>query len=251
MGNLARIFGTGNLHPRENFRAEAALVLSSELIIDCDGCSSFLLDLRGTFSGTIEVSGCSTVDNAIYTVIPVVPVNTNSRSYVASVVGAVPGVWEGKCGGYSRIRARCTALTSGTFLANLSANNSILDDALNRMVTTSIVTTVSVSAGAAATLTLPLAAGLKHYITYLRIAKFAAATLTAAAAPMTITTTNLPGSLAFSFPADAAPQGSLFPIQEDFAYPVAASSQGTNTTIVAPATTNVIWRMTAGYYLAP
>jgi hypothetical protein len=250
VGKLSKQFSAGNLHPRENYAAAASLVLNGELIIDCDGCSSFLLDLRGTFNGTIEVSGCSTLDGATYTATPVVPVNTNSRSYVASVVGTAAGLWEGKCGGYTKIRARCTAFSAGPILVNLTACNGVLDDSLNRSTTQLLVTTTAV-AGAAATLTLPAVTGLKHYLTYLRIVKFAAATLTAAATPVIVTTTNLPGSLAFSLQADAAAQGSLFSFQEDFSYPLAASSQGSATTIVAPATPNIIWRMTAGYYVAP
>jgi hypothetical protein len=75
--------------------------------------------------------------------------------------------------------------------------------------------------------------------------------LTAAAAPVTVTTTNLPGTLAFSFAAEALPQGQIDRWREDFSYPLAAAAQATATTIVAPATTNVIWRVTAGYYVAP
>jgi hypothetical protein len=250
VGNLAKLSSVGNLHPRENYRAAASLVLNGELIIDCDACSSFLLDLRGTFNGTIEVSGCSTVDGATYTAIPVVPVNTNSRSYVALVTGTAAGLWEGKCGGYTKIRARCTAFSSGPILVNLIACNGVLDDSLNRSTTQLIVTTTA-AVGVAATLTLPAVTGLKHYLTYLRIVRFAAALLTAGATPVLVTTTNTPGPLVFSLAADAAAQGTIFSYQEDFSYPIAASAQGSATTIVAPATPNVMWRLTAGYYLAP
>jgi hypothetical protein len=81
--------------------------------------------------------------------------------------------------------------------------------------------------------------------------RFASALLTAGATPVLVTTTNIPGSLVFSMPADAAGQGSILTYQEDFSYPIAVSAQGTATTIVAPATPNVIWRVTAGYYVAP
>jgi hypothetical protein len=66
-----------------------------------------------------------------------------------------------------------------------------------------------------------------------------------------VTTTNLPGTLAFSFPADAAAQGTVDRWREDFAYPIASNAQNAATTIVCPATTNVIWRITAGFYVAP
>jgi hypothetical protein len=88
-------------------------------------------------------------------------------------------------------------------------------------------------------------------LTYIRILRNASAALTAGAAPTVVTTTNLPGTLAFSFGADAAPQGTDKIIQEDFAYPLASLAQSTATTIVAPLTTGVIWRITVGYYVAP
>jgi hypothetical protein len=250
VGNLAKLFSIGNQHPRENFRNTATLgAANAEVIIECDGCSSFLLDLRGTFSGTIEVSG--TVDGSNWIPLPVVPVNVASRSYLAVITGTVSGVWEGKCGGYWKIRARCTAYTSGAFDVTLGASNAVLDDALSRMVTPVIITTTGV-AGAAVTLTLPSpGAGLRHYLTYLRIVRFASALLTAGATPVLVTTTNIPGALVFSIAADAAAQGTTLPYQEDFSYPIVSSAQATATTIVAPATTGVIWRMTAGYYVAP
>jgi hypothetical protein len=250
VGKLSKQFSAGNLHPRENYAAAASLVLNGELIIDCDGCSSFLLDLRGTFNGTIEVSGCSTVDGATYTAIPVVPVNTNSRAYVVSVVGTVQGLWEGKCAGYTKIRARCTASSGGPFLVNLVASNGLLDDSLSRKITQQIVTNTGV-AGAGVTLSLPGLGSLKTYVTFLEITRFAAAGLTPGATPVIVTTTNLPGTLAFSLPADAAAQGTVFVLDKTFDSPLAPNSQSTGTTFVAPPTPNVIWRMTAGYYAAP
>ena len=68
---------------------------------------------------------------------------------------------------------------------------------------------------------------------------------------MTVTTTNIPGALAFSFSAEAAAQGTLDRWREDFTYPIMTTAQNTATTIVCPITTNVIWRVTAGYYVAP
>jgi hypothetical protein len=250
VGNLTKLLSIGNLHPRENFRDTEMLASNgAEVVIECDGCSSFSLDLRGTFSGTIEVSG--TVDGANWTPLPVVPVNQASRSYVAAVTGTTAGLWEGKCGGYWKIRARCTAYTSGSFTTTLSASNALLDDSLNRSITP-ILATNSAAAGTAVTLSIAApGAGLRHYLTYIRIVRFASALLTAGSTPVLVTTTNIPGALVFSLPADAAAQGSVFPYQEDFSYPIATSAQATATTIVAPATPNVIWRITAGYYVAP
>jgi hypothetical protein len=250
VGNLAKLFSTGNLHPRENFRDTEILASNgAEVVIECDGCSSFSLDLRGTFSGTIEVSG--TVDGTNWTPLAAVPVNQASRSYVAAVTGTAAGLWEGKCGGYWKIRARCTAYTSGSFTTTLSASNALLDDSLNRSITP-IIATNTAAAGAAVTLSLAApGTGLRHYLTYIRIGRVASTLLTAGATPVLVTTTNIPGSLVFSMPADAAAQGTVFAYQEDFSYPIAASAQATATTIVAPVTAGVIWRITAGYYVAP
>jgi hypothetical protein len=249
MGNLTttQLGGFGNQHPRENFRATGVLAAqNAEVVLFCDGCSSFAIDLRDTFNATFEVSG--TVDGANWTPIPVLPVNQASRLYVLSITGSTQGVWEGKCSLFWKIRVRCTAYTSGTAIATISASNGILDD-LARSTTPALATTTG-AAGAAVTLTIPNpGAGLRNYLTFLSINRFAAALLTAAATPVLVTTTNLPGALVFSLPAEAAAQGTSFPNREDFVLPLASSAQNTATTIVAPATPNVIWRMTAGYFV--
>lgn len=250
MAKLSRNLTVGVLDPRETlFIAGTLGSLNAEVITAADGCSSVAVDLRGTFNMTVEVSG--TVDGTNWLPIPMRPINIAAVSYVAVITGTGQGVWVGKCAQYRLVRARVTAYTSGSATATLSAENGALDDSLNGMVTPSILTAVG-AAGAAVTLTLPApGAGLRHYITYLSINRFATALLTAGAAPVTVTTTNIPGTLAFSFAADAAAQGTLDRWREDLAYPMAVSAQNTATTIACPATTNVIWRATAGYYVAP
>jgi len=238
------------LHPRETLRATGPIsALNAEVVVDCDGCASVALDLRDTFSGTIQVQG--TIDGTNWTVIPVRPVNTAAVLYVVAVTGTAQGIWMGSCAGFVRVRAIATAWTSGSAVTTIAANIAPLDQLLVSRVTTSIGTTVG-TAGAALTLTLAApGVGLRHYVTYLAINRFATALLTSAATPVTVTTTNLPGTLAFTRPADAAPQGDLHTLREDFAYPIAAVAQNTATTIVCPATTNVLWRLTAGFYVAP
>lgn len=250
MAKESRNLSPGVLHPRETLFLSGTLgSLNAEVVIDCDGSGSVALDLRGTFNLTIEVAG--TVDGTNWTLIPVRGINTASKAYVAAVAGAVAGIWVGSCAFYRKVRARVTAYTSGAATAVLSASTLPLDTSLDGKVAPLVGTAVGAS-GAAVTLTIASpGAGLRQYLTYLSINRFAAALLTAAAAPVSVTTTNLPGALAFSFPADAAAQGTIFPWREDFAYPLAASAQAAAVTIVAPVTTGVIWRITAGYYVAP
>lgn len=249
MAKISRELATTNLHPRETIYATAALAAANaELIIDCDSAGCIGLDIRGTFVGTLEVSG--TVDGTNWMLIPIRPVAQTAKVYVATVTTA--GLWAAPLlAPYRKARVRMTAYTSGAATVTLSASNALQDQSLDGMVTSQIVTAVG-AAAAAVTLTIPApAAGLRTYITYLAVNRFAAAVLTAAAAPVTITTTNIPGSLAFSFPAEAAALGTIDRWREDFAYPIAVTSQAVNTTIVCPATTGVIWRVTAGFYYGP
>ena len=247
MAKLSKDISAGNLHPRENLSGTGNLgALNAEVQIESHGCATVSIDLRGTFVATVQVQG--SVDGVNWVLIPV-------RSAVggpfAAGVTAV-GVYSASCVGFTRVRAIVTAYTSGTATTVIAASLALFDD-FARMggVTNQIVTAVG-AAAAAVTVTLPApGAGLRHYITYLSMNRFASALLTAGAAPVTVTTTNLPGSLAFSFAADAAAAGSMDRWREDFAFPIASSAQNTATTIVMPATTGVIWRGTVGYYIAP
>ena len=250
MAKLSTDLRSATLHPREAIFSTAALASNgAETVIVSDGCATVTLDLRGTFSLTIEVAG--TVDGTNWVPIPVSPINQAAVAYVASVAGTAAGTWVGQCAGYRQVRARVTAYTSGSATTCLAANNAQYDNLLFGPKTTGIGTATGAS-GAAVTLTLASpGAGLRHYLTYLSVNRYAAAVLTASATPVVVTTTNLPGSLAFTIPADAAALGTIDRWREDFAFPIVSSAQGTATTIVAGATTGVIWRITAGFYVAP
>jgi hypothetical protein len=243
--------GAVNLHPREALLTSGNLAAANaEIVLPSDSCGTVALDLRGTFNLSVEISG--TVDGTNWTPIPIRPVNQTAVAYAAAISGSVQGLWVGSCIGYRSVRARCTAFTSGSATATLTTSNAPLDQTLAGTSTPSIGTIVG-AAAAAATLTLASpGVGLRHYMTYLRIVRFASAALTASATPVTITTTNLPGSLAFTCAADALQLGQRdIVVAEDFAYPIAASAQNAATTIACPATPGVIWRVTAGFFVAP
>lgn len=250
MAKLSRDLSAGNLHPRETLSLAGNLgALNAQVTVPADGAVSLALDLRGTFSLTIEVTG--TVDGVNWTLIPIRPVNVASIQYVAAVAGTVAGVWVGNCATFVSIRAQVTAYTSGTAVATLLADTAPIGNYWSEKVTSLLVTATGASA-AAVTLTLPApGAGLRQYLTYISIIKFAAAALSAAATPVLVTTTNLPGSLVFSITAAVATQGTTDKTQDDFLLPLAASAQNTAVTIVCPVTTGVIWRVNCGYYVAP
>lgn len=106
---------------------------------------------------------------------------------------------------------------------------------------------VTGAAGAAVTATLPTVAGQFHYITRINIIAYASAARTGAATPVVVTSTNLPGSLAWTTPTAAA-IGTQYETDIQLSGPLKSSAANAATTIVAPATTSVIWRINVVYY---
>lgn len=105
--------------------------------------------------------------------------------------------------------------------------------------------TNTAAAAAACTLTLPAIAGQFHYITSIQINGYATAAVTGTATPVLVTSTNLPGSPVWTF-ARARAVGTT-DIQ-GLTGPLRSTTLNTATTIVCPATTSILWRVTATYY---
>lgn len=107
-------------------------------------------------------------------------------------------------------------------------------------------------ANAAATLTLPAPpAGLTHFITFLRITRVSTAAL-AGAALLTVTTTNLPGTLSFRCGNNMGAGDTQDLIKQSFNPPLVAFAPATATTFVAPAPgAAVSWDMEAAWFEAP
>jgi len=100
-------------------------------------------------------------------------------------------------------------------------------------------------AGAAVTATLPAVSGQFHVVTAIEIVRFSTAN-TSGAVPTVITSTNLPGSLAFTIDIVGSTGQSLERYYPDLN--LKSSVVNTVTTIVCPATTNIIWRVNVFYY---
>ncbi len=110
---------------------------------------------------------------------------------------------------------------------------------------------VTVEGTGAQTATLAAAgAGNFHYITAIRVVAYATAARTGGATPTTVTTTNLPGNPAFTFPSAQA-IGTTAEQTNEFARPLKSSAANTATTIVCPSTTSVRWRATVFYQAGP
>jgi len=109
--------------------------------------------------------------------------------------------------------------------------------------------TATGATNAAVTLTIPAAGvGLFHYIDRIEIYRVATAALAGTAALIT-TTTNLPGSLAWSFGNAMAAGGTSNDYGATFSVPLKSSVANTDTTIVMPAPgLNVLWRANVFYH---
>jgi hypothetical protein len=111
-----------------------------------------------------------------------------------------------------------------------------------------LAVTVTAASGSAATLTLPAAgAGLFHYVTAIDMCLYSAAARTGAATPWIVTTTNLPGTPAWTF----STAGAIGATERQWltpTTPLKSSAANTATTVVGPAATGGIWRITATYF---
>ena len=161
------------LHPRENLGVLGTLGAAlAAVTTPCDGCTTVAVDLRGTFSMTVEVQG--TVDGTNWILIPVRP--QTGGVYVRAIVGTVSGVWMAACAGFTAVRAICTAYTSGSATAAVVGSAALFDDFAKNGGVTPLIATTTAAAGVIATLSLPAPGlGLRNYITYIRITRFAAA----------------------------------------------------------------------------
>jgi hypothetical protein len=109
--------------------------------------------------------------------------------------------------------------------------------------------TATAAVNTAVTLTIPAnPAGLFHLFTRINIKRFFVTAGLAGTTPTLVTTTNLPGSLAFSFGTAGAIGTTLEEVLEPSA-PIKSVTAATATTIVCPAVTDTIWRVTALYLL--
>ncbi len=112
----------------------------------------------------------------------------------------------------------------------------------------SLIVTNTAATGAAVTATLAApGAGLFHYITRINILKYATAAVTGIATPVLVTSTNIPGPVAWTTPTAQA-IGTVYETDVESSSSIKSTTANTATTIVAPVQTGVIWRITVYYY---
>lgn len=229
---------------------------NAEVLMDLNGAATVTFDVR-TIAGALTYVFEGTVDGTNYIALPAFVVfqllgaTLITEQYVPSVVVATTnsGIYTIGVTGFRRVRLRVSAYTSGniTVSARGTAANLIL---YGRPVPSILAGTNTGAANAAVTLTIPApGVGLFHYISGLYVARAGAAAL-AGTAVLVITSTNLPGSLAWSVGNASAAGSTLRDVEYQPAQPLKSLVANTATTIVAPAPgAGVLWRINALYYV--
>lgn len=135
--------------------------------------------------------------------------------------------------------------------ADLSVINANLTNGNNRVlfVDASLSVSATAATGVAVTATLPSVAAQFHHITAIDIMAYSTAARVGVAAPILVTSTNLPGANAWDF-ATTATIGTTDTKSFYFDNPYRSTVAGTATTIVCPAITGIIWRVNVYYYTA-
>lgn len=219
-------------------------VVNAEIVTPCNGAATLAVQITGTFVGTLVVEGHTQTGQ--YITLPVC--NATTGQYVVNGITGI-GFFYVPVTGLAKARVRMSAYTSGS--ANVSMRTSLANALIQtETLPSALGITVTGAAGAAATLTIPSGgAGMFHYIDYVEITHFGAAAGVAAATPVLVTTTNIPGTPTVSCRADAFAQGSTAQYRIGGAVPIKSTTAATATTVLMPATTSVIWRAIAFYRL--
>lgn len=249
-------------HPEARRSTGTLAALNAELVHEVNGDNSVVIFLNGTgtFNATYSIQGSPDGTN-FYDLLafPYAPASVGGtlpqpgQPLVSEAVNAatVQRMLCAAVGGLQKVRIRLAAYTGGTGAVTINSDtaHSISPYVRDQKAATLMVTATG-AASAAVTATLPAVAGLRHYIGGIQITRSATAALTAAAAPVVVTTTNIPGLPAFTFGADSGGAGVDKVLMYDFgATGIAASAVNTATTIVCPVYTGVIWRINVSYRL--
>lgn len=237
--------------------------LNAELVLPLNGDANAMVFIESSsFAGTLEFTGSNNETETVFFPVLAYPYSPgcaggtilNAATPVllhALVAGNTTVAYAIPVGQLRRLRVRASAYTSGSCVCSIlaDANPSLHTDI--ELQAASLMVSATGASGAAVTATLPAVTGLRHYIQRIDVTRSAAALLTAAAVPVLVTTTNVPGLPSLTFGADAAAQGVDKTVSLDFAAGLAATAAGAATTVACPVTTGVIWRVNVAYLLGP
>ena len=223
---------------------------SAVIYFTTSGTMNMTYNVQGSFDGTNffdiaafplpQACAAGTIPQAAT---PLVSESVNAANIIRALCVAT--------GGLNRIRIRASAYTSGNANVTIISDTcSSINPNIRDQKSGTLIVTATGAASAAVTATLPAVAGLRHYIDNITVVRSATAALTAAATPVLVTTTNIPGTPAFTFGSDAGGIGvDKIVALDPGGAGMAATAINTATTVVCPAYTGVIWRVTVTYRL--
>lgn len=171
---------------------------------------------------------------------------TVAQSGVWNVNASQSGAWSVGIDNFPASQATTVTNTVGTTLVSGVGTSDNTPIYTQPKALTLAISSVG-AAAAAVTVTLPAAgAGLFHYIDTIEITLFNSAARTGSATPVTVTSTNLPSAVAWTFPS-AGVIGAVDRYALSSNRPLRSATANAATTIVCPATTGVVWRVNVTY----
>jgi hypothetical protein len=230
--------------------------LNAETVMDLTGCATVTFDVR-TAAGSLTYLWEGTIDGTNYFALPafinfqLLVAAVVAEQYTVSVtVGTVhSGSYTVGVTGLRRVRLRVSAYTSGNI--TVSARGSKADLLIYaRPVPSTLHITATAAANTAATATLPAAGvGMFHYITNIQLWRNATAAL-AGTATLIHTSTNLPGTPAWSVGNAMIAGGTQLDLNYTPTTPLKSLVANTNTTVVmAAGGAAVLNRVNVSYYV--
>ena len=262
MSILRNLLGNFMPHMEARVTTGALSALNAEVVhtVSGDSSTSIFLVGSGTFNATYNVQG--SVDGTNFFDLPTFPIAQASlggtlpqagQPLLSEAVNAA-SVQRLLCvaaGGLQKVRIRLTAYTSGSGAVTIISDECpSLSPYVRDQKAATLHATNTAAVSTAVTCTLPAVAGLRHYVDRISVLRSATAALTAAATPVLVTTTNLPGNPVLTFGADVAGIGVDKELVLDYGGAgMAASAVSTATTVVCPVYTGVIWRVNVSYRL--
>lgn len=262
MSILRNLLGQFMPHMEARISTGNIAALNAEIVHNVSGDASAVIFLNGTgtFNATYNVQGSP--DGSNYYDLVAYPYSPGSvggtlpqpgQPLITEAVNAAT-VQRMLCvatGGLQKIRVRLTAYASGACAVTINSDDcASLSPYLRDQKAATLMVTATAVVSTGVTLTLPAVVGLRHYLDRISVLRSATSALTASAAPVVVTTTNIPGAPALTFGSDAAGIGIDKELVLDFGGAgMAASAVNTATTVVCPLYTGVIWRVNVAYRL--
>jgi hypothetical protein len=230
--------------------------LNAELLMDLNGKAVARYDIR-TAAAVLTLVAEATLDGTNYFGLPLfaeqqlLAAAITQESYVPSITYATTGsgIYVVGVSGFRRVRIRVSAYTSGN--VTVVGRASIADQIIQtRMIPSNLHVTATAAANTAATATLPAAgAGMFHYITNINLTRNATAAL-AGTATIIHTSTNLPGTPAWSVGNAMAAGGTQIDLDYTPTTPLKSLVANTATTVVmAAGGAAVLNRVNVSYFV--